>query len=342
MRTFIFIPPVRQATGGVAVLCALAAHLRSGGFEAALVLREEGWRPAGPAATAPLVAWKDLRLAPGDVWLVPEGWANALAPGLAAGARCLVYCQNQAFLFSSLPEGVDWRGLPVRMLAVSQPVAFFIGQTLGLDCPVLRPGIDLSLFRAPEAKPPVGSGGPLRVACMPRKNKAVLDRVREAFTARAAGRPAAGKIQVEWLPIAGLDARGVAEALRSAHVFLATGFPEGLGLPPLEAMACGCLPVGFGGFGGFDYMRQAALFPGAHAPWFPLREVAWAGNGLWCADNDILAAALALETAAQWWLEGDARLSAALAAGQATAQAYSLERQREAVLALWASLRGKP
>lgn len=336
MRTFIFIPPVRQATGGVSVLRALGAHLRSGGFEAVLVLREEGLRPSGLAADVPLLAWKDLDLRPEDIWLAPEGWANALAPGLKAGARCLVYCQNQAYLFSSLPPGVDWRGLPVGLLAVSRPVAMFIRETLGLEAPVLRPGIDLGLFRAPESKPPVSPGHPLRIACMPRKNKAVLDRVREAFAARTAGR-----VQFEWLPIAGLDARGVAETLRSAHVFLATGFPEGLGLPPLEAMACGCLPVGCGGFGGFDYMRQAADIPGAYRPWFPLREVPWGGNGLWCADGDVLAAVLALETAAGWWLSGDPRLRAALDAGQATARAYSLERQREAVLALWTTLRTK-
>ncbi len=331
-RTFIFIPPVRQATGGVAVLCALAAHLHAARFPVRLVLREQGWRPQGLAEHVPLLPWQELNLKPDDIWLTPEGWANALLPGISAGARCLVYCQNQAYLFSSLPAGVDWRRLPVSMLAVSQPVAWFIGQALGLDCPVLRPGIDLSLFYPAEAKP----SGPLRIACMPRKNKAVLDRVREVFAARTAGR-----LNVEWLPIAGLDARGVAEALRSTHLFLATGFPEGLGLPPLEAMACGCLPVGFAGFGGFDYMRQATDFPGSYAPWFPLREVVWGGNGLWCADGDVLAAALALETAAHWWLADDPRLRAALEAGRRTVQDYSLERQREAVTALWATF-GQP
>jgi glycosyltransferase involved in cell wall biosynthesis len=39
-----------------------------------------------------------------------------------------------------------------------------------------------------------------------------------------------------------------------ADIFLATGYPEGLPLPPLEAMNCGCVVVGFTGGGGQEYM----------------------------------------------------------------------------------------
>jgi glycosyltransferase involved in cell wall biosynthesis len=41
---------------------------------------------------------------------------------------------------------------------------------------------------------------------------------------------------------------------QKADIFLATGYPEGLPLPPLEAMNCGCVVVGFTGGGGQEYM----------------------------------------------------------------------------------------
>ena len=41
---------------------------------------------------------------------------------------------------------------------------------------------------------------------------------------------------------------------QKSDIFLATGYPEGLPLPPLEAMNCGCVVVGFTGGGAKEYM----------------------------------------------------------------------------------------
>ena len=335
MRTFIFLPPVHKPTGGVAVLYQIAAILREAGHAAFLVPRDKGgWSPASLAGAVETIAWEDLRLTPEDVWLAPEGWPNALAPGLSAQARCLLYCQNWAYLFSALPPGLHLSALPLGFLAVSEPVAWFMAQSLpglsGTLPDILRPGIDLALFRAPQEKP----DGPLRVAFMPRKNKALAQQVRAIFESR--NRSLAR--EVEFAEISGLDAPGVARVLADSHVFLSTGFPEGCPLPPLEAMACGCLPVGFSGFGGWDYMRQAQYGGGRFRPWWPLREVPWGGNGLWSADADVLDAALNLETALDWWKTRAGELSLALKAGQETARAYGQDRQRDQVLDLWRRL----
>ncbi|MGE4263445.1 MAG: glycosyltransferase family 1 protein [Desulfovibrio sp.] len=338
MRTFFFLPPVRQAAGGITVIRRMAAFLAASGREVFLVPRETpgqgaGWSPSEAWVDAPVMAWDTLALTPDDLWVVPEGWVNALTPGLNAGARCLVYVQNWAYLLSALPEGVSWRKLPVEFLAVSDPVAQFVAATTGQTPPVLRPGIDTGLFKAAAKKPETRP----RIAWMPRKNKALGRQIQETFQNLDEGLAA----RCEWLEISGMPAHGVAEALASAHIFLATGFPEGCPLPPLEAMACGCLPVGFMGFGGADYMRQALGAqddPAPFAPWWPLRSVPWGGNGLWSADADVLGAALHLKVAAEWFIEASPRLSATLANARATADAYSLDTQRQNVLDLWSRL----
>ena len=328
MKTRIFLPPVKKPTGGITVLRQMADILHRAGHDACLVARDRsGWRPEGLADAAPVLEWADLDLGPDDVWLVPEGWVNGLTPGLEARAACLSYVQNWAYLFSSLPEGVRWNQLPVKFLAVSDPVARFISSALDREAPVLRPGIDRTIFHAPEKD----RSGRVTVAYMPRKNKADAHQIRAIFEHRN------GPDKVRWRPLEGLDAFGVAEALRSSHIFLMTGYPEGCPLPPLEAMACGCLPVGFTGLGGWDYMRQAQASP-RFAPWLPLREVSWSGNGLWCADGDVLDAALCLEEAAGLLKNPTPALDAALRAGQETADAYSTEKQEAAVLALWETL----
>lgn len=328
MKTYIFLPPVNKPTGGITVLRQIADILHQAGHEAYLVARETGgWRPEGLADAAPVLEWADMRLTKDDLWLVPEGWVNALAPGLEAGAQCFSYVQNWAYLFSSLPEGTNWHHLPVEFFSVSDPVRYFIKETTFKDAPVLRPGIDRSIFYREEKK----TCGPITVAYMPRKNKAVAAQIRAIFEHR--NKPGS----VRWREIDGLDAHGVAAALRSSHIFLMTGFPEGCPLPPLEAMACGCLPVGFSGFGGWDYMRQIQETP-RFKPWWPLREVNWSGNGFWCADGDAMDAALCLEDAVAMVRECDLYFEATLLAGQETADAYSLEAQKSAVLALWDQL----
>jgi hypothetical protein len=343
MKSYFFLPPVRQAAGGITVLRRMAAFLAASGREAYLVPREiqdegPGWTPSEIQVEAPIVSWDQLSLTADDLWVVPEGWVNALAPGLNAGSRCLVYVQNWAYLLSALPEGVSWRKLPVEFAAVSDPVAQFVTLTTGREATILRPGIDTALFCAPDKKPEVSGSGKVRIAFMPRKNKALAKQIRETFSALDEGLAA----RCQWLEIAGMTAQGVAEALQSAHIFLATGFPEGCPLPPLEAMACGCLPVGYMGFGGADYMRQAldaGADPAPYQPWWPQRDVSWAhagqGNGLWSADADILGAALHLKTAASWFVEGSAHLAATLESARATAAAYTLELQRQRVLELW-------
>ncbi|QJB56311.1 glycosyltransferase family 4 protein [Pseudodesulfovibrio sp. zrk46] len=331
MKTYIFLPPVKKPTGGVTVLRQIADILHQDGREVFLVARDQsGWRPEGLADAAPVIEWADMRLERQDMWLVPEGWVNALAPGLEAKCTCISYVQNWAYLFSSLPEGADWHTLPVEFLAVSEPVSYFIKETTCKDAPVLRPGIDRSIFHAPDKKPE----NKITIAYMPRKNKALVQQIKSIFEHQCGG---SDNTNIRWRPIEGLDTHGVAEALRSSHIFLATGFPEGCPLPPLEAMACGCLPVGFTGFGGWDYMRQTQPEP-RFKPWWPLQEVDWMGNGLWCADGDVLDAAMCLQDAVTMIREKDLYLDVALEAGQETANAYSTEEQRKSVLALWEAL----
>ncbi len=324
MKTYIFIPPVRKPTGGITVFCQIASILAKAGHDVQLVMRESGsWMPQIAEGYPEPVQWNDVKLTSEDIWLVPEGWVNSLAPGLNAGAKCVVYCQNWAYLFSSLPEGVLWSNLPVSFLAVSHPVEWFMQQTLGKESPVLRPGIDTDLFFAPEKK----SSGSIRIGYMPRKNKALVSQIKSIFEARNPG------ADVRWVEIAGMDAQGVADTLRACHIFLVSGFPEGCPLPPLEALASGCIPVGFSGFGGWDYMRQieGAVFK----PWWPLRNVAWSGNGFWSADADVLDASLNLEKAIQLWKQGGPNLDSALEAGQQTIRSYTMDIQTHTVLDIW-------
>ena len=328
-RTCIFLPPLKTVSGGLAVLAETAVLLAELGETVALLLHDPEHPPLALPPGLPVRPLAQAALGPEDCCLVPEGWPNALGPGLTAKARCIVYCQNWAYLDSGLPEGLSLDQLPVRYLAVSDPVARYIGRLLGTVPPILRPAIDPARFFPPAAKP---APDPVRVAYMPRKNKALAAMIRRFITTRARR---TGQ-RLAFFPIENLPPDGVAEALRACHVFLATGFPEGCPLPPLEAMACGCLVAGFAGFGGFDYLRP--INPDGYTPSVPLRDVPWGGNAFVAADHDVFGAADGLERAVRLWTDGGEALRRARENARATAAAYAPSQRRAALAALWPKL----
>ena len=55
--------------------------------------------------------------------------------------------------------------------------------------------------------------------------------------------------------IDGLSHEGVAAVMKRAAIFLASGSQEGCPMPPLEAAACGCVVIGYDGYGGRDYWK---------------------------------------------------------------------------------------
>jgi glycosyltransferase involved in cell wall biosynthesis len=331
VKTYIFLPPLPRGSGGLAVLRRMGVFLHKAGFPVRFVLREASSN--AEESGVDILPWQELRLQADDIWLTPEGWPNALLPGLKAGARSIVYAQNWAYLLSCQPQGVHLENLPLEFLAVSEPVARFVDMSLGKHAAVLRPGVDTALFCPPLERK---DGETVRIAFMPRKNKVFARQIGELAEVRLRRRTQ--PLPLEWVSIEDRSQAEVARILQTAHLFLCTGFPEGCPLPPLEALACGCVPVGFTGLGGWDYMRQATDFHGGAVPLWPLRETPWAGNGFYAADGDVPGTVLALEAALNVLARGSEELADLRRAGQMTAAAYSLEAQELAVTALWREL----
>jgi len=86
-----------------------------------------------------------------------------------------------------------------------------------------------------------------QIAFMPRKNREDVRQVLNALDARDALR------NYGLAPIDGQTERETARVLRESLLFLSVSREEGFGLPPAEAMACGCIVVGFHGMGGREY-----------------------------------------------------------------------------------------
>ena len=352
MRIIFFIPALHAMSGGLANIYSVARNLKDLGREVALMGPfSEAAGFAGAAKEGFTILPWGAGLEAGDSWCIPESWPNAAAIGLNAGARVLVYVQNWVYMLNTLPQNLRWGQLPLEYLAVSRPVAWFMREVLGLKVgAVLPPAIDAAFFRAP-ARP----ADHVRVAFMPRKNRALITQIQQVALAWLAERPFSPRI--EWVEVHKKSREESAELLASCQLFISAGFPEGFGLPPLEGMASGCVPVGFTGFGGWEYMRQSRLpgmeFAGTARPCFSLaaeleqgegeqgyplagvhREEG-PGNGFFFSDGDTLGAGLALAGAIRLAHEKSEAWQDLERNCRETAARYTLSRQRDVLAGIF-------
>ena len=240
-----------------------------------------------------------------DVVICPEVIPTVTAP--FAAERKVAFVQGWSLVDAGLDGGnYEDHGF-TGLLACSQFNREYMAKRSTLPCPVIRNGIDLTLFH-----PPAVPAEPRRVLYVARKNLAdalaAIDSLPEQIRSRATFVEHRGPS----------SEREMADYYRSADVFLWTGYPEGFGLPPLEAMACGCAVVGFTGGGGDEFMRNGS-------------------TALTAPDGDTTALGKQLGRI----LQDDSLKDAIRTAGTAIAQEYTFARMEEDILSFAGTYAGK-
>ncbi len=312
-RIYYLAHDVDKPRGGISVLYDHVAELRAAGYDAYVVHTTEGFRyPYGGADVPVLNLAMRLPVDSKDCLVVPEDHRPGLAVMAKAPCRKLVFCQNHYFIYDGLVSSQTWQDLGVEaILAVSEPIRAALAHWFGVVATIIPPAIDSNFFV--DAGDLAVGRLPPSVAFMPRKGVRHFNLVHGLLQTAARKESA---LAVRWQPIDGCRREEVAAILRQSTFYLAIAEREGLGLPPLEAMAAGALVIGFKAGGGHDYASP--------------------DNGIWIPDGDGyalatgLAAALRRLAAAGPGVFGEFRKSAL-----ATAHCYGRETQRKALLSFW-------
>lgn len=204
-------------------------------------------------------------LSEADLLVIPEIFVLQVVPNLAKwNVTGIIFNQNafQTFSHTTFPSapfsaGDDQEGVPqlylndriLGVLVVSEHSKAYL-DALNLDLAVysIHNSIRKSLFfyQAEKKK---------QIAYMPRKS--LEDSLHVITLIKARG------LLKEWTfyPIEGVSEAEVSQIMRESALFLSFSEREGFGMPPVEAMACGCVVIGYHGQGGKEYLKRPYAYP---------------------------------------------------------------------------------
>ena len=249
---FVCYPDTNQPIGGVKQIYRQVELLHNSGWDAYVLHQEPGFRVDWFSSDAPVLDLEAYKKSPpsadNDLVVLPETWL-ANVPTYLPGIPKVIFNQN-AFYSFGLSGNCDNRTLDFyqhgdikAVVTVSNDSRELLTQGCGIPsdrCFTLINGIDRQLFHAPKMKR-------RRVVFLGRKH---VDHARKVAL-MASQHEKLQHLTFQELPR--LRHEEVARALQEALLFLSCGHPEGFGLPLAEAIACGCLVVGYHGLAGRDF-----------------------------------------------------------------------------------------
>lgn len=281
---YYLCPEHASPVGGVRVIYRHVDILNQHGLPAYVVHQTPGFRVKWFENQTPIVYWRNnkftrlldkikRRTRPGttinlnisggsknkitenDILVIPELYGPDLAVACGRGIKKVVLNQNCYLTFNGYSFQRDRLITPYRH---SDVLATLINSEDGEE--YLRhafPDLPLARFRL-SIDPQVFSynAEKKKQICFSQiKNKSDALQVINILKFRGVLR------DYELAPFINVPQREVARICRESLIFLSFGYPEGFGLPAAEAMASGCVVIGFHGGGGKEFFRPEFSYP---------------------------------------------------------------------------------
>ncbi len=260
-RLWFLLPDVVNPSGGVWVVYRHVELLRRHGVDATVVHQRAGFRYPWTHPDTPVVAVDDVRVGRGDLLVWPDVAAGSLRQ-VPREQPVAVFNQNCYLSPWERPDASRRSDNPYRapnlvgVVTTNRDHVGVLSRAFPhLDVRRVFLSVDPAIRADPTRKEAL-------VTYMPRKNPAHAERVVSALHDRDA---------FDGLEVVAIHGRSHAETvdlLERSSVFLSFGHPEGWALPPAEAMAAGCVVVGYHGRGGREYWTPGTSWPvdfGDHA-----------------------------------------------------------------------------
>ena len=313
---YFLSPPDTEPSGGIKHLYRQVDILNRNGYSAAVVHDRPGFRHAWFENRTRVLHTQDAPINADDILVFPEVFGPQVST-FARGVRKVVFNQNCYRTFTlygldndkSAPSYLD----PdiVALVVASADAERYLRHAFPSKR-LLRVslGIDAALFSYQHEKK-------RSLAFMPRRLSDDVAQVINILRFRGV------LDDVALTPIDKMSEAEVAAAMKESLIFLSFSSREGFGLPPAEAMACGCLVIGYTGGGGDEYFLPEWSYP--------------------VPDGDIVTFAQTVEAVLAGHSRGDADLAEKRRrASEFILDRYSVEREEASCLAAWREIAGEP
>ena len=280
MKITFLCPHVRIA-GGVRAILTYADRLAAGGHEVEVVVPAKGrgralwrslrdvkpdWMPGFRARIRWIDRWRAGVLPDGDA-VVATAWQSA-ATVAAAPARCgrkFYFVQHYESLYHGESAAVDATyQLPLRKIVISTWLRDVMRERFGAEAEILVTPVDPALFHA------------VPVTVQTPRPRVLMLHHEYAWKGTADGFEAVARVRgrVPALHLVGFGVtaprtaaaydefhanppqEGLASLYSGCEIYLCPSWDEGLGMPPMEAMACGAALVTYDNGGCRDYARD--------------------------------------------------------------------------------------
>jgi len=245
---YVFCLELNFPSGGIMKLYELVDTLNANQIDSYIVYSNTNFKINWFDNTTKVKTIDLITIEEDDILIFPEVAAEEMLDYHPKN-RKIIFCQNSFYalkMFYGKPERAKDFYLHqnvIQVIVVSDhDFDLFTWIFPGIRLSKLTYGIDESLFYfQPEKK--------LQIAVMPRKLPSDYNFLENLLKVQGdlAGIPF---IKIENLPF-----ESCAAILRESAIFLSFSDREGFGLPPAEAMACGCLVIGYHGQGGKEFFK---------------------------------------------------------------------------------------
>lgn len=182
-----------------------------------------------------------------DIFVFPEFYGKDLNKSFTRN-KAVVYNQNCYYSFRGYGINFSKQFTSIynqdRLLGVivaSEDAQLYLKSCINKPVYRVKYGMDAAVFSYCKTKKQ-------QIAFMPRKLREDSEQILNILNLK-------GKLN-GWnvVSISGMNEAEVAQVLKDSAVFLSFNHREGFGMPPAEAMSCGCIVVGYSGQGGNEYL----------------------------------------------------------------------------------------
>jgi hypothetical protein len=272
-RIFFLSPDSNATIGGVKQLYRQVDVLCKYGLDTKVLHRRKGFRVTWFANTTPTISWSEFNFNDSDILVLPEIYGPRMATTLRVDKK-KTFFSNSDFWEEALP--------PIRKVIFNQNAYNTFARTgfdpRDMNTPYLDPTVVATLVVSEDSKEYLRSIFP----------QIAIHRIRNAIKARLFSFESQKKKQICFMPrkhreeaqeviniakihgalngfdiklIENLSETQTAQIMKESLLFLSFGYPEGFSLPPAEAMAAGCLVIGYHGGGGKEFFLPEHSFP---------------------------------------------------------------------------------